>query len=87
MFSFEGEGFSFSLDINKLQFLTEKKYYNKKFCCIFFLQLLVVKNHDPDWIRIQIHISAFWSPILYCIVLYTFWLSVKSCLILKWYET
>ncbi len=44
---FMAEGFSFSLDINKLQFLI--KIINKKFLSyIFFLQFLVIKTLDPN---------------------------------------
>jgi len=32
----------------------------KNFSCIFFLQFLVIKSLDPDWIRIRIRIH-FWN--------------------------
>jgi hypothetical protein len=41
--------------IGKLQFLIKKKF-NFFFSCYFFLQFLVIKALDPDWIRIRIRI-------------------------------
>ncbi len=46
MFSIEGEGFSCSLDIGKLQFLIKKKII---FSCN--LQILVIETLDPDSLK------------------------------------
>jgi len=34
----------------------------KMFSCIFFLQFLVIKTLDPDWILIRIHFKC-WIPV------------------------
>jgi hypothetical protein len=60
MFSFEAEGFSYSLDISKYKIVDQKRKRN--FNCIFFsLQFKVIKTLDPDWIRIrfQIHVKCW----------------------------
>jgi hypothetical protein len=46
MFSIDGEGFSYSLDIGKLQFLIKKKII---FSCN--LQILVIETLDPDSLK------------------------------------
>jgi hypothetical protein len=51
---FRAENFSCSLDISNLQFLLKKKILKNQH--IFFLQSLVIKTLDPDWIRIRIRI-------------------------------
>ncbi len=46
------------LGIGKLQFFIKKKKKKKNFSCIiFFLQFLIIKALDPDWIRIRIGIQ------------------------------
>jgi hypothetical protein len=51
------EGFSCSLGISKLQFLIKKRY--KLISVVIFLQFLVIKTLDPDWIRIRIDLKCW----------------------------
>ena len=57
------DGLFCELEASAVTWTYFKKKFNFFFSCFFFLQFLVIKALDPDWIRIRIRIGLHPDPL------------------------